>query len=434
MWAVLADAEEEGGIVLSDEGGGRRRPVVSSAMSSRAPWSVLRAVRLAVHLLVIALAALVAIRAPLAPGVGAARPAATIGLALVLVAVYLCGALEIRPRGDARPGGSGPSGRAVGWLLVLGALWLALLALSRDAAYLAFPLFFLELHLLRRWTGVLAVVVTAVAAALAGIIAEGWSLGALLGPLIGAAVAVIIALAVQALAAEAAQRERLLTELLRTQERLAVTERAAGVIDERARIAREMHDTVAQSLSSIQMLLHAAERADPGSAGIEHVRLARTSAADSLAETRRFIAALTPPPLEETDLASALGRLARTQWSVRGLAVDVRASDGLELPMALQSALLRICQGAIANVIQHSGASRAVIDLRADARSVALEIRDDGRGFVPRGDGLPQGRSDSFGLRAIAERTAQMGGTLDLRSQPGEGTRLRVEIPREETP
>lgn len=362
------------------------------------------------------------------------RAAATIGLALALVAVYLCGALAIRPRGDARPSGSGPSGRAVGWLLVLGALWLALLALSRDAAYLAFPLFFLELHVLRRWWGFVAVLATALAAALAGILTGGWSLGGLLGPLIGAAVALVIVAAARALSAESAERERLLTELLGTQERLAASERAAGVAAERARIAREMHDTVAQSLSSIQMLLHAAERADPASAGVEHVRVARTAAADSLAETRRFIAALTPRPLEDADLAGALRRLARTDWAAGGLEVEVRAADGLDLSMPLQTALLRICQGAIANVIQHAGAQRALIDLRADARGIALEVRDDGRGLVPRGDGLPAGRSDSFGLRAIAERTAQLGGTMDLRSRPGEGTRLRIEIPREETP
>lgn len=114
------------------------------------------------------------------------------------------------------------------------------------------------------------------------------------GPIIGAAVAVAIGLGYQALYREAAERGRLIDELMNTREELASTSRDAGKFAERERLAAEIHDTVAQGLSSIQMLLHAAERADPDSPAIRQISLARETAADSLAETRQLIAELTP--------------------------------------------------------------------------------------------------------------------------------------------
>src|SRR5690606_17402622 len=139
---------------------------------------------------------------------------------------------------------------------------------------------------------------------------------------------------------------------------LAETEREQGALAERARLAREIHDTVAQGLSSIQMLLHAAERDAPHGAALRHVRLARETAAESLAETRRFIRELTPAGLDD-GLVAALRRLAREQERRSGLRIEVTAKEtDLALPMDVQSALLRIAQGAVSNAVRHSGADR----------------------------------------------------------------------------
>lgn len=181
------------------------------------------------------------------------------------------------------------------------------------------------------------------------------------------------------------------------------------------------------------MLLHAAERADPDGAGVEHVVLARETAASALADARHFIRELTPPDLDGRGLGGALRRLASTQWAAQGLPVEVRVSDAVDLPMHVQTALLRIAQGAIANVIQHADADSATITLTVGGDRLQFTIADDGRGFDPaQSPGAPTGRSDSFGLRAIRERVDQLGGTLTVTSAPGEGTALTIDLTLEE--
>ena len=202
------------------------------------------------------------------------------------------------------------------------------------------------------------------------------------------------------------------------------------MLAERARLAREIHDTVAQGLSSITLLLNAVERAAPDAPTVAQVRLARETAAAGLAETRRFIRELTPPLLDEQSIGGALRRLAADSWSRPGLAVDVRAADAIALPMDVQSALLRVAQGGMANVLAHSRASHAT--------GGPLEHR---RGGAPgdhrrrsrvragrRSKALPGGAS--FGLRAIRERVEQFGGSVDVRSAPAAGTQLTIVIPR----
>ncbi|MDO5662527.1 MAG: sensor histidine kinase [Brachybacterium sp.] len=412
-----------------------------TARNSTAAWqrrsAVFPAMRLGLHLVILALAVLVIIRAILAPQ---SPPALTIPAVLGFLAVYV--SVPLLRRAGA-PGRSAITVRI--WLAVLTVVWVALVALQPDAAYIVFPLFFLYLHLLTPRSGVLTVIGSALLAICLLAWHDGWSVGGVVGPLIGACVALMIGLGFRALGAESSAREALMAELMATRDQLAASEHEAGVLAERARLAREIHDTVAQGLSSVQMLLHAAERADPDGPGVDHLRLARETAAADLADTRRFIRELSTPRLDDHGLAGALRRLAATDWASGGLRVDVRVGDDLTLPMHQQTALLRICQGAIANVLQHAGATRARIDLRADARTLRLTIADDGAGFDPdaltpgsgdpwAGDVAPAaGRTDSFGLRAIRERVAQLGGTLDLRSAAGEGTTLVIDLARTDT-
>lgn len=388
-------------------------------MTHSALTPVFVGLRVGLHVLIAGLLVLVLVRLPALP-----PPAAVSGLVLVLLfaAVYVSSAFVRRvPQARRRAA-------ATAWVTALALIWVGLVILVPEAAYLSFPLFFLFLHLLPRWLGPVAVVVTTVIAILALGLHQGFSLGAVIGPLIGAGVAILLGLGYSALAQEAAEREALLAELLSTRDRLAETEREQGALAERARLAREIHDTVAQGLSSIQLLLHAAERADPDRPGIEHIRLARETAADSLAETRAFIRELTPPALD-AGLGEALRRLGQAQSTPGGLRVEVETPPSLDLPMDLQTALLRIAQGAIANVRQHARASRASLTVRADGESTVLVVADDGVGFDPAAVATGPRGADSFGLRAIAERVAQLDGTLDVDSAPGRGTRLSVTVP-----
>lgn len=381
--------------------------------------------RTGLHVLFFALVAVVIARALLSP---TGTSVAAIAVAVALGLTYALGAALTRPPRVPRL-------LRLAWLAALTAEWVVLLWLIPDAAYLVFPLFFLYLHVLGRAWGAAAILVSTIIAIGALGIHNGWTVGGVVGPLVGAGVALLIGLGYQALAREAEQREALVAELMATQGQLAATEHESGVLAERARLAREIHDTLAQGLSSIQMLLHAAERVDPDRPGIEHIRLARETAAANLVEARRFIRELTPPQLDDQALGGALRRLARTQWAARGLDVQVRVSDTILLPMHLQTALLRIAQGAIANVIQHAHATTATITISIAGDQLHFTVADDGIGFEPQRPLHPMTeKSDSFGLQSISDRVQQLGGTLTIDAAPGRGTTLSVDLRLMEQP
>lgn len=250
---------------------------------------------------------LLALAAAKAYGDGGPHPGAVTAVAAVLAAVYVAGAAAKSVQPGTRAGAA--------WLALLGLLWAALLVLSPDALWVAFPLYFLQLHLLPTRWGLPAVAVTAVAA-IASFLLHGQAVtpGTFIGPLLGAAVAVATVLGYEALFRESERRRELIDELVATRAELAEAERTAGTLAERERLAREIHDTLAQGLSSIQLLLRAAERTLPEDApAAAHVHRAREAAQDNLAEARRFVRALTPPDLENGSLTAALERLsART--------------------------------------------------------------------------------------------------------------------------
>lgn len=393
-------------------------------MAPSASRPVFAWLRIGLHGVVLGLAVLVIARSVLVRFDGSL---AVVLLALIFLGVYGAGAVVLSPDRFPR------TGLSLAWIGILTCLWAVLISLTAEAAYLVFPLFFLYLHLLGRVWGTAAILATALLTIYVLAAHSGWSVGGVVGPLVGAAVALLIGFGYQALAREAVEREALMQELLETRDQLSAAEREAGVLGERSRLAREIHDTLAQGLSSIQMLLHAAERADPDRPGLDHIQLARETAAANLADARRFIRELSPAELEHQGLGGALRRMAQTQWSGQGLEVTIRVSDALPLPMHLKTALLRIAQGAMANVIQHAGARSAVIELVVEGRRLRFSIVDDGAGF--NADVLENaslGTSDSFGLRATRERVEQLGGTLSVRSSPHGGTALTVELDTED--
>ncbi|MFF1920413.1 sensor histidine kinase [Streptomyces sp. NPDC058221] len=388
---------------------------------------VAAALRLCLHALLLGLLALAAVKAVSG---GAQHATAVVAVCCVLAAVYAAGALApvVQPR--TRAGAC--------WLAVLGALWLVLLVLSPDGLWVAFPLYFLQLHLLpMRWS-LPAVGVTA-AAAITSFLLHGQAVtpGTFIGPLLGAAVAVATVLGYDALFRESERRRELIEELVSTRAELAAAERTAGTLAERERLAREIHDTLAQGLSSIQLLLRAAERTlAPDAPAAPHVRQAREAAQDNLAEARRFVRALTPPDLENGSLAGALERLS-TRTTDSALTVQFAVSGTpVELPTPYEVALLRTAQSALANTVQHAEARRAEITLSFMDTSVSLDVVDDGHGFAAGGrPAAPDAASGSgtgtggFGLPAMRSRARSLGGTLSVESAPGQGTAVALTLP-----
>ncbi|WP_292883552.1 sensor histidine kinase [Microbacterium sp.] len=213
--------------------------------------------------------------------------------------------------------------------------------------------------------------------------------------------------------------------------RAELTMHRTAVQDERARLAREIHDTLAQGFTGIITQLQAAEQAADDGARRRHTEAALTLARDGLAEARRSVQALRPAALEQTSLADALSGVARS-WSTRtGIATTVTAAgDGRGLPTETEVALLRMAQEALANVEKHAAATRVTLALRVGPATASLEVRDDGRGFdaVDRLRGAADG-SGGYGLIAMRERLEAAAGALMVDSRPGRGTVVRAEVP-----
>lgn len=379
-------------------------------VSTSAPLRpVFLGLRIALHLLVTALVAFVLVRQVFAPE---RHTSWIVALAIILFVSYIGGAFLTRSQVS-------PSTRIV-WLGLISLEGVALVFLTPDAAFLVFPLFFLQLHLLRARWAVPAIAVSTAVTVIALSLHGGWNVGGVIGPIIGATVAVVIGLGYRALYRETQQRQQLIDELLSTRAQLAAREHEAGALEERARLAREIHDTVAQGLSSIQLLLHAAERGGLTGDALAQVQLARETAAADLDETRRFIRALSPPALDGQSLVDAVSRLASSS-SRDGLSVNFHLSGTARtLSMPLETTLLRIAQASMSNVSQHASATRVELTLTYLDDWVSLDIVDDGRGFDPKGVDRP----GSFGLIALRERVEKLGGNLSVESRPGAGTAI----------
>ncbi|MFE7136191.1 sensor histidine kinase [Streptomyces sp. NPDC057644] len=393
-------------------------------MDSRSHTHVTAALRLCLHALLAGLLALVVVRAV---SEGAPDTAAVVAVTLLTAVLYAAGAARSSSVQPGTPAGAW-------WLGGLWALWAVLLVLSPDALWVAFPLYFLQLHFLPMRWALPAVVVTAAAAITSFVVhRQAIEPGAFIGPLIGAAVAVATVLGYDALFRESERRRELIVELVATRADLAEAERTAGTLAERERLAREIHDTLAQGLSSIQLLLRAAERSLPEDApAAAHVRAAREAAQANLAEARSFVRALTPPDLEHGSLAAALERLC-TRTTAPDLTVRFAVSGApVELPTPYEVALLRTAQSALANTVRHAGAGRAEITLSFMDTSVALDVVDDGRGFDPSGAPVHErgtGGDSGFGLPAMRARAGSLGGALSVESTPGQGTAVALTLP-----
>ncbi len=314
------------------------------------------------------------------------------------------------------------------WLAALSATFAGLAWNSADAAYLAFPLFFVVMHIAAGWAAV-ALVVALTLVAIAGIARHGdFGVGGIVGPILGAAVAIGIGLGFRLLMRDALARERAMAELVAARADVAAMSRRAGELDERARLAADIHDTVAQGLSSIQLLLHSVESTlDPDEPALERIRMARRVAADNLAETRRIIAALQPAPLSGADLPLALARTcAATPIDAEGTTANFTVDgDPRPLPDDIEAALLRMCQASVGNVVKHSRATRCNVTLTYQPDCVSLDIVDDGVGFDPTA-AAPAG---AVGIAGVRRRVEALGGSMTIESAPGAGCGVSVHVP-----
>ena len=211
--------------------------------------------------------------------------------------------------------------------------------------------------------------------------------------------------------------------------RLSQEGREMAVLEERARLAREIHDTLAQQLTGIVIQLEAAQALvsrDPDRS-VPALASAQELARAALAEARRSVWDLRPAPLTSTGLVAAAEAEVERFRRRTGIAARLRA-ERMSPPPALRPqaevALLRITQQALANIAAHSGATRVNVRFRHVDSHVELTVRDNGHGFDT--SALPAG---SFGILGMAERVRVVGGTFEVESAPGRGTTITVRLP-----
>jgi len=314
-----------------------------------------------------------------------------------------------------------PTARRLAVDTVLGVLllaWGALVLVAPSFAWSAIPLFFVcrtlvpvpAAHVL---VGAVAVVTGVALFDLSG--RSDWA--AAVAPLV---VSVLLSLAYDAIVRQAGERVRL--------------QREVAVLAERERVAREIHDTVAQSLSSAVLRLEAADQrwdADPAAAR-DDARQAAVAVRASLGQTRDLVHDLVDPSpaaggVAPADVEAAIRTAARRHVPDATLTVV-----GEPVPVGAETAhaLARIAQSAVANVHRHAGPARLGLTLTYLPDAVALDVFDDGRGFdVDEVASRAVGPEGGFGLRAMRQRVEQLGGTITVESAPGEGTVVGVQLP-----
>ncbi|GAB3535701.1 sensor histidine kinase [Arthrobacter tecti] len=418
-------------------------PVQSSIGAAVTGELVLRILRLGLHIGFAVLLTVGTVRMLLSEP-GSAGKYGGLVLAGTLAAVYLVGTLAEKRAAEGRPiwgivdaGRYGPA-----WLAVITGLWAFVLVIHPDFSWLAFPLFFLHLHLLKTGHAIVAVAAITVV-----VMAAQWyhngelHIAMVLGPVLGAGFAVIMGLAYQALHAESVNQRRALQDLHRTRTELARSQHEAGALAERERLAREIHDTLAQGLSSIVLISRAADaalEADQADLAQERVRIIHATAAENLTEARRFVRGLSTGHIEEGSLIQSLRRTCESterQAAARGQNLRCRFKlDGepILLPAPYEVALLRAAQSAMSNVAIHAQASTSVLSLSFVGSDVTLDVFDDGIGFnAAETLSTPTQRPDGsgFGLISIRERVAALNGSLDIESTPGEGTVVAIRLP-----
>jgi signal transduction histidine kinase len=242
--------------------------------------------------------------------------------------------------------------------------------------------------------------------------------------LVGYAAGVLLGLWMNRVVGQHDERaRRLAADLADAEHRLAEAQRRQGAADERERLAREIHDTLAQGFASIVVLAEAARNglgSDPDRSSRQLVSIEQT-ARENLAEARVLVGAAEQGSVASASVARTLRRTLDRFAEDTGLTVHAELPD-VECDQTTRIALLRCTQESLANVRKHAAASTVGVVLERHPHGVELEITDDGRGFDVAG-------SRGFGLDGMRRRLAELGGELTVTSSPGDGTRVLAMIP-----
>ncbi|MFM9626959.1 MULTISPECIES: sensor histidine kinase [Streptomyces] len=274
-----------------------------------------------------------------------------------------------------------------------------------------------------------AITLSGAAAALTvfgGTLDQGWSPQFLTGNVVFTVVAYVagvgLGLWVHRFVGRSNERqEQLAAELAVTQEELATAYQRQGAAEERERLAREIHDTLAQGFASIVVLAEAARAATDPVRRAEQLTSIEQTARENLAEARVLVGSAPESGVAPGSLATTLRRTLDRFVQDTGLTVTAELAD-MDLDQRTRVALLRCTQESLANVRKHSGASTVGVVLTELAGGVELEITDDGRGFVVE-------ESHGFGLDGMRRRLAELDGELAVTSSLGDGTRVLVGLP-----
>jgi len=247
-------------------------------------------------------------------------------------------------------------------------------------------------------------------------------------------VQVLFAFAISAwiggMAKQSVERRQLIEELEETRRELAVAEREAGVLEERGRLAREIHDTLAQGFASVVAHLEAAQ----GSMGHDperverHLAAAEDVARHSLADARSLAWALRPEALSSGGLPAAIERAVSSTFRGASVATNMTVTGTVRsLHPSVEVTLLRAAQEALANARRHASAHEVTVTLSYFENEVTLDIADDGVGFDP--DETAPGPAGGLGLLGLRERVDGLGGSVAIESARGRGTTIGINVP-----
>jgi signal transduction histidine kinase len=209
---------------------------------------------------------------------------------------------------------------------------------------------------------------------------------------------------------------------------LSEQRRQGAILKERTRMARDIHDTLAQGFTGVIVQMEAAEEAlleeDPEHA-VRHVRRARDIARESLGEARRSVHALRPQALDKAGFADALRNVIQNTTAGTSLRTDFHLDgEPRHLPANVEECLLRIGQEALSNALKHAHPTEFQARLAFDSNAVRLELYDNGKGFV-----VGRVNDGGIGLLGMKERAEQIGATLKISSEPGVGTKITAISP-----
>jgi signal transduction histidine kinase len=361
---------------------------------------------------------------------------ATTGALVAVTAVWLLATVNLpAPRVREHP--------AFALLSFLGVIGLGSALESRDVTYLIFMIFafFAAMRLRPTWLAFTALAVTSL---LINTLGNGGPVHALRErPGIWITIVVVQTAAIggggmlsAAVARQNEERRRMLDDLAAAhaeneglQRQLLSQAREAGILDERQRLAQEIHDTLAQGFTGIITQLEAAALAqDEPAERQRHLDSATALARENLTAARRSVHALHPEPLDAATLPDALTGVA-ARWSGRtGVPTAFTATgDPRPLHPEIESTILRVTQEALSNVDKHAAAGRVGLTLSYMDDEVTLDVRDDGAGFTP-------GPGPGFGLPGMRRRVERLAGTLHVESEPGGGTAISAVLPAVPSP